>query len=988
MKRTKALVARLLAVLAIGVIGFAAETAAQGVQTGTIRGTVADQQGLPVGNVTVTLTSPALQGQRTATTAADGSYVFRQLPAGTYEIAFETTQFAPARRTTEVLLGLTVEQNVTLQAAGVAEQVQVVAETPAPIATPTVGANFKHEEIQALATPRTLFGIAQLAPGLTTNTPNASQVTINGAFAFDNVFMVNGVDVNDNLFGSPQDLFIEDAIEETAVMTSGITAEYGRFTGGVVNAITKSGGNTYTGSYRLNLSNERWTKQTPFELCDPAVTTSTCRVAAQRLDDLQMVHEGTFGGYIVRDRLWFFTSGRQSELSNATPLPITGLPNTSTRTNKRGEIKLTGTLADSHTVQGAYLRNSTADLSRPAFSFTVDPFAVDEERTLPNYSYFTNYRGVLSSSLLLEAQFSQRKFGFRDSGGTLTSIVDSPFFANNIAAPGGPAQYNAQYFDASDPENRNNFQLTGNVTYFRSTGNAGRHEIKAGYEFFRSQRTGGNSQSSTGYVFDTDYLTDASGTNPILDSQGRFIPLFIPGETFLENWLPVRGATLNVDNNSLYVQDHWAINSQWSADLGVRYERVRSEATGGIIGVDTDTIVPRFGVGYDVKGDGKHVVHATYGHYAGRYNEAQIGDNNNVGTPNYLGSIYTGPVGQGRNFAPGFNLANYSIVEGQFPVNNIFFEDGLSSPIVKEFSTSYGADLMNGKGFAQAAYIWRDWSNFIEDYISLANGTTTVTQSGFTVGTFTNIVYRNTDDATRAYQALEFQGRYNVQPRWTVNGNWTVQLKNEGNYTGEGANQPGVTGRIGDYPEAFNEARHYPDGRMFTYQRSKVRLWSVYNLGLGRFGDVSISGLARIDSGQVFNLQSTGQALTATQRALLAAYPDRPTSQTIFYSERGSETYPGYGLFDIGLGYNVPVFKTLRPWLKFDVYNAFNNQKLIAYNTTVNPDPNSPLDSLGLRTGYIKSASFGKATSNGHFPIAFQGVTGGRTYRVALGLRF
>ena len=60
--------------------------------------------------------------------------------------------------------------------------------------------------------------------------------------------MINGVDINDNLFAQPQNLFIEDAIEETQVLTSGISAEFGRFSGGVVNAITKSGGDTFSGS--------------------------------------------------------------------------------------------------------------------------------------------------------------------------------------------------------------------------------------------------------------------------------------------------------------------------------------------------------------------------------------------------------------------------------------------------------------------------------------------------------------------------------------------------------------------------------------------------------------------------------------------------------------------------------------------------------------------------------------------------------------------
>ena len=94
------------------------------------------------------------------------------------------------------------------------------------------------------------------------------------------------------------------------------------------------------------------------------------------------------------------------------------------------------------------------------------------------------------------------------------------------------------------------------------------------------------------------------------------------------------------------------INNRWSADLGFRFERVRSEATGGIVGVDTDTWVPRLATAYDVQGNGKHIFHVTYGWYAGRYNEAQVGNNNNVGNPNVSRALH-GPAGQGRNFAPG-----------------------------------------------------------------------------------------------------------------------------------------------------------------------------------------------------------------------------------------------------------------------------------------------------------------------------------------------
>ena len=214
---------------------------------------------------------------------------------------------------------------MTLPTGTLTEAVQVVAETPSVIATPTVGANIRKEEIDALATPRTIQGIATLAPNVTERSPNAGQVVINGAFAWDNVFMVNGVDVNDNLFAQPQNLFIEDAIEETTVLTSGISAEYGRFSGGVVNAVTKSGGNTFSGSYRVNLLNPSWTVETPFETSATNPGTGAAKSVTEYPDKLQGIHEATFGGPIVRDRLWFFGAGRYQKTDTPITLPETGI---------------------------------------------------------------------------------------------------------------------------------------------------------------------------------------------------------------------------------------------------------------------------------------------------------------------------------------------------------------------------------------------------------------------------------------------------------------------------------------------------------------------------------------------------------------------------------------------------------------------------------------------------------------------------------------
>jgi outer membrane receptor for ferrienterochelin and colicin len=985
--------ARISAFLVAIALVFTGVASAQGVQTGTIRGTVLDQQGLAVPGVTVTATSPALQGSRTAVTDANGTFTIPALPPGTYEVRYELSGFATVTQTSNVALGLTVDQNVTMRTAAVTETVEVVAETPAPIATPVVGINIGKDEIDRLATGRDVFRIATMAPAVNEQSPNASggQVVINGAFAFDNVFMINGVDVNDNLFATPQNLFIEDAIQETQVLTSGISAEYGRFSGGVINAITKSGSNTFSGSYRLNLLNPSWTEETPFEV----------ERGTTYPDTLQNTHEATFGGPIIRDRLWFFTAGRYGAVDSTVNLAETGIQLISNDLNKRGEVKLTGTVVQNHTLQGGYLNNPRTRTNNSGLqSFVIDPRS-EVDRSNPNMYYFTNYRGVLTN-MLVEAQYSQRKFRFEGDGGTSTDIVNSPFISVNQCA----CLYNAPYFDATDPENRNNRQFTGNVTTFWTGG--GRHETKTGYEFFRSQRTGGNSQSSTSYVFNSDFAVDAAG-RPAVDSQGRLIPVFVPGVSYLEFYPATRGATMNVNNNSAFVQDHWTISGRASADLGVRFEQVKVVSTGDIISINTTPrFVPRLGLSYDVSpsGTGSQVVHLTYGQYSGRYNEAQVGGNSPVGNPAYIATTYQGPEGSGIGFAPGLAIASYPVTPDnatvQVPLANVFNEDNLASPLTHEFTASYGLNLGGDRGYGEISYVFRRAGNMIEGFQTLDGGFTNVVAAGIDAGRVTNLIYRNTDDLWREYQGLVFQSRYRLTSNWGLNGHYTIQLRNHGNFEGEETNSPGAGSFFGNYPEAFNEPRNFPEGRLQNYQRHRLRVWSIYNFGMGRFGDLSLSGLWRVDSGTSFSLAARNQPLTATQRSIIAnaGYPDVPGSSDnhVYFGERGAETFAGYGLLDTSINYDIPVFRSLRPWLKFDVYNLLNNQKLVAWNTTITQDAASARDNLGLATEFTRAAAFGTATGNAvtnlnltaipAYPQWAGGFNGGRTIRFAAGIRF
>src|SRR5262249_62178326 len=95
---------------------------------------------------------------------------------------------------------------------------------------------------------------------------------------------------------------------------------------------------------------------------------------------------------------------------------------------------------------------------------------------------------------------------------------------------------------------------------------------------------------------------------------------------------------------------------------------------------------------------------------------------------------------------------------------------------------------------------------------------------------------------------------------------------------------------------------------------------------------------------------------TSTQVDILtsAGYPDAAFTQTVFFAERGSEQFAGYGVVDASVNYNIPVFRRVRPWVKFDIFNLFDNLKLIAWNTTVVQNPAAGVDNLGLATSYIR----------------------------------
>ncbi len=966
---------RFLFYVAAAVLAATAPAFAQGEQAGAIRGRLASADGLSLPGVTVTVTSPALQGTRSTAADVNGVYVVNGLPPGEYEAKYELSGFTTAVRRVTVPLGSTLVVDLQMALEGVRENVEVKAGPPAPVATPAGAANLRLDDTRKLPVGRTPFLMAELSAGLTDNTPNNNQLSLGGGVAYDTLFLVDGVDVNDNVLAQPNGLYIDDGIEEVQVLSSGVSAEYGRFAGGVVNVVTKSGSNVFAGGFRTNFSNSAWSAETPREDA----------LKVKRASKLSPTYEAVVGGPIVHDRVWFFGGTSIARSTTSGLFSQTNVPFTSENNNTRYEGKLTGTVAPGHTLQGSYIDSNT-ELVQPAIpAASIDPHTMTTPKT-PNRLAVATWRGVVAGKMFATAQYSQKSWKLTEQGNTSTNVFDSPFLTRGVLGVPGGLQYNAPYFDSTDPESRNNRQATASVSYLASGRHTGSHELKSGFEYFVATRRTGNSQTSTGYVFQTDYKVDAAN-HPALDANGRMIPRFVPGNSRLQTWMPVRGAVIDVTTTSAFVTDHWTAGPRWTFDLGARFEHAATDATEQTQKVSANTVMPRLAANYAVTSDGRTVAQATYGHYSGTYNGVQFSRNSMAGNPDRLVGSYIGPLGEGADFAPGFDPANYATIAGSFPTANVFFDDNLSSPTTRELTLSLGRDFGHDL-WARGRYVRRQATDFVEDYITIDGGKTTVVQDGVNFGVFDNAVYRNSSAPKRNYDAIDFQSGWRHDAALNVSGQWTVQLRNDGNFEGEASNNPAIPSLIGDYPELYVGDRSFPMGHLDDFQRHKVRLWGVYALEMHRFGRLDLAPMYRYNSGKTFSYAAAAVALTPQQLAKDPGYARVPTSQPVFFGERGAGQFPGYALVDFAATWSVPVARSLRPWVKVEVLNALNNQKQISWDTTVTADPNGPKDQNGLPLAYIKAPTFGQATKNTDYPRPRPGLDGGRTYFMALGFRF
>ena len=946
--------------------------------TGTIRGRVSDASGLEVPGATVTIASPNLQGVRSTVSSVNGDFIFTSVPPGPYTITVELSGFGTMKHTRDVGAGQPVHVDVTLRPAALSEVVTVTGRVDAFTNTVQASTNIQQELLATLPTARTILSAVNVSPAAHATGPN-NAITIGGAMSADNLFMLDGVQIQDNLRGTPFSLFIEDAIQETTVSTSGISAEYGRFTGGVVTAITKSGGNQFSGSFRTTFTNDDWRTTSPFD--EPKV------------DSTVPTYEFTLGGPIVRNRTWFFGAGRFFEQSQANETGYTRSAYSFDNDEKRYEGKVTQAIAAGHNVRLAYtgITETEANNVWPSPQEVMDLRSL-HTRELPQSLLSLQYSGTLKSNLFLEAQYSARQFSFENSGGTSRDLIDGTVLRSQQT---GAYWWSPNFCGVCGPEERDNDNLFLKSTYFLSTPR-GSHNIVFGYDTFNDKRKGDNHQSGSDFqVWTTDTIIDNGTVYPVAANNGS---------TYIINY-PIVQESLgtNFRTHSLFFNDSWSANKHFTINAGVRWDRNQGKDASGSLVADDSAFSPRVGVVWDPTGNGEWSVHAGYGKYVAAIANTIADSASPNGTPSILAWFYRGP---GINTVPGAPLvASDAALRQIFDWFNAgggtnrpqFFtsipgvqtqiRQSLLSPHAKEFATGLSRQL-GSRGALRADFVYRDFADFYGDRIDTSTGQ--VTDEAGQV--FDLALVENTNLMTRQYSAVSAQANYRVGSRINLGGNYTLS-RLWGNVNGETINSGPVSSSLTSYPEYFDLAWSAPDGDLAADQRHRIRAWGTAELPfLDRFGTFTVALFEQINSGTPYGALG---AIDSTPYVPDVGYAQPPATVNYWFTDRDAFRTETMFRTDFSLNYKLQLRGRSELFGQIQVLNVFNQFQLFninsnAIDTTVltavdDPDRFQTFNPFTERPVQGVHWDYGEDFGT---PVGAAAYTLPRTFQFALGFRF
>jgi Carboxypeptidase regulatory-like domain len=638
----------------------AAVTAGAQTQTGTIEGKVTDPQGAVLPGVTVTLTGP--RGAQSVVTDADGTYRFVGVqPWPSYSLKSELSGFlAQEVQTVAVGMGTTATVDFALKLAGVSETVDVRA-TASAIDVKSAATDTRLSPQMLTQMPiydATSTLLLNYLPGIN----NQSAYGAQGVYG--NALLLDGVDTRDPEGGSAWTFFNQSLIQEIQVGGLGSPAEYGGFTGAVINTVTKSGGNAYSGLFSIRYTNDSLASENVSAavvaqnpgLGDPAITKKLVDYTVQ------------VGGPIKRDKAFFFGSVQRYSTRQDPTGPRTIRTDVSPRFNVKFTLQPTtsdtiilGTQYDQYNVTGRVGYWPTAQAG--------DRQTVSEDA--PEWVWNAQWRKVMGTSALFEAKFT----GY--TGYYYLDPVDPSPFTYDVDTDeyfgGGGGQY---YADRS----RNQLQ----VALTKYADKFGKHSLKFGAEIERSHvRSQYQPYGPAGF-----YIQQYSGVPYYQVSGGSY------------------GYDVQGDNRrfTAYAQDQWNAG-RMTLNIGLRLDHIRGYSPVLKENVYKPGLAwgPRIGAAYDLTGKGTSVVKAFWG----RYFEGAASLFYTQATPGAVDTFYT-PINANGSLGTPF-LVLPGIVYG--------ISDDINHSHTDEFNVSYEKQLTNTLKFT-ATGIWRNTGDFINNVIN------------------------------------------------------------------------------------------------------------------------------------------------------------------------------------------------------------------------------------------------------------------------------
>lgn len=970
--------------------------------TGTLTGRASDDKGEALPGVTVTVTSPALQGTRAAVTSTNGDFIFRFLPPGEYTIKFELQGFSTLETTKKISAAQTITVNAEMPLAQVAEEVTVTGSYETISQSSQVATTITQDLINKLPAGTGINSYAVLTAGTTSTGPSGA-VTISGAMSYENLFLVNGVSVQDNIRNTPTTLYIEDAVEETTTATASVSAEYGRFSGGVVNMLTKSGGNQFSGSYRLGLDNQTWQEPTP--------------KTVSRTNETNYTHQATLGGFILKDRLWFFAAGRLRETDTTAQTTYTNIPFPVNDKDTRYEGKLTVAFTPNHRVIGSYIYY-LREQGNNQFGTIMD-LASLYNRELPSTLLTGNYTGVLSDNFFIEGQYSKKDFAFVGSGSRYTDPIKGTLLLDR--SRGSARFWSPTFCGVCEDEERNNENYILKASYFLSTPGLGTHDIVAGFDQFDDIRKQMNHQSGSDYRI---YLVKTI-INP---ATKEIFPVFSPGTNTYFYYQPILKANRGTSfkTQSLFVNDKWRLSNNFSFNIGVRYDKNNGKDGEGKTVADDAKVSPRLAITWDPKGDGDWLFNAGYAKYATALANSVGDSTSSAGNPATWGWYYNGPGINENCQTDGTNCVNTTTALTQFwawfdsigginntsqwafdpdiPGGNSKIANTLKSPSADEMTLGF-TKRFGANGMVRVDLVHREFSDFYVTRLDLTTGKVTTPN-----GTFNLRLYGNENSLLeRTYDALQTSFSYRLSKAFSLGGNYTLS-RLYGNVVGENVASGPLTSSVREYPE-YRELKWWsPKGRLAQDQTHKARLWLVWDAFNTRLHALSASLMQSYFSGSPYGAAGTIALRNAANQPYVTnpGYLTPPTTTGYYFTNRDKWTTEATTRTDLSITYTfkIPAFGTdLQLFVQPVVTNIFNEAGIEGVDATVytgndanrgltrfDPFKDKPVECKGSYNeknvwvckgsgNWMKGPNFGKPTAVASYQTP-------RTFTLSLGVRF